>query len=66
MPHEKIRQQTIDYFIEQTIETATEFDLATVLYNMLKGQYVCVSIKNNHWYEYNGHRWFEIDSGNSL
>ena len=64
--YEKIRQQTIDYFIEQTVETATEFDLATVLYNMLKGQYVCVSIKNNHWYEYNGHRWFEIDSGNSL
>ena len=64
--YEKIRHQTIDFFIEQSVTTATEFDLATVLFNIFKDQFVCVSIKNNCWYEYNGHRWFEIDSGSTL
>lgn len=63
---EKIRTETIDYFIEQTVVDATEFDLATVLYNIFKDRFVCVSIRNNCWYEYKNHRWFEIDSGNTL
>jgi P4 family phage/plasmid primase-like protien len=61
-----IRTQTIDYFIEQTVQTATDFDLASVLFNMFKDEFVCVSIKNNIWYEYINHRWYEIDSGNTL
>lgn len=64
--YEKIRRETIDYFVDQTINTATEFDLATVLYNLFKDRFVCVSIKNNCWYEYKNNRWFEIDSGNTL
>lgn len=63
---DKIRTETIDYFIEQTVIDATEFDLATVLYNIFKDRFVCVSIRNNCWYEYKNHRWFEIDSGNTL
>ena len=42
----KIRNNTVDYFIEQSL-TATEFDLANVLFNIYKDEYVCVSIKNN-------------------
>ena len=38
-------------------------DPATQLF---KDQFICVSIKNNIWYEYINHRWFEIDSGNTL
>ena len=64
--YEKIHSETIDFFIEQTISTATEFDLATVLFNIYKDQFICVSIKNNCWYEYINHRWHEIDSGNTL
>jgi len=40
--------------------------LATVLYNIFKDRFVCVSIKNNIWYEFVGHRWVEIDSGSTL
>ena len=61
----KIRNNTVDYFIEQSL-TATEFDLANVLFNIYKDEYVCVSIKNNCWYEYKNNRWYEIDCGNSL
>lgn len=64
--YEEIRTETIDYFIDQTVQTATDFDLASVLYNMFKHNFVCVSIKNNIWYEYINHRWYEIDSGNTL
>jgi P4 family phage/plasmid primase-like protien len=64
--YDQIRQDTIDFFVEQTIATATEFDLATVLFNIFKDRFVCVSIKNNCWYEYKNHRWEEIDSGSTL
>ena len=44
----------------------TEFDVAQVLYQLYKDQYVCASIKNGIWYEFVSHRWREIDSGNTL
>jgi P4 family phage/plasmid primase-like protien len=64
--YDAIHKETIDFFVSQTIQTATEFDLASVLYNMYKDRFVCVSIKNKIWFEYINHRWHEIDSGNTL
>jgi len=66
--YRKIHFETVDYFIEQTIKTdnPTEVDLANVLYQLYKDEFVCISIKNNVWYEFKGHRWFEIDSGTTL
>jgi len=68
--YEDVRRQTIDFFIEETLKegpaTATEYDLANVLYNLFKDRFVCVSIKHKGWYEFVGHRWIEVDSGSSL
>ena len=64
--YKKIREETISYFIEQTIQTCAEWDLANVLYQIYKDTFICVSIKNNIWYEYQCQRWYEIDSGNTL
>jgi len=67
-----IRKETISYYIEQTLESIVnkdkigEFDLANVLYQMCKDEFICVSVKNNHWYEYSKNKWYEIDSGNTL
>tara|TARA_B100001173_G_scaffold310723_1_gene325958 strand:- start:52 stop:2916 length:2865 start_codon:yes stop_codon:yes gene_type:complete len=72
--YSNIRKETISYYIEQTLESILnkekvgEFDLANVLYQMCKDQYICVSVKNNQWYEYQDkkNKWYEIDSGNTL
>jgi len=64
--YHKVREETISYYIELTITHVTEWDFAQVLYQMCKDEFICVSIKNNIWYEYIKHRWYEIDSGNTL
>lgn len=64
--YDSVRRDTIDYFITQSIQTLTEFDFATVLYNIFKDQFVCASIKCQLWYQYRGHKWEEIDSGSTL
>jgi P4 family phage/plasmid primase-like protien len=62
-----IKKNTIDHFIEESIKTSTEFDIACVLYNLYKDDFICQSIKHNSWYEYNNkHRWVVNDEGTSL
>ena len=56
----------IKYYIDITTETKSEYDKANVLYQCYKDRFICVSIKNNIWYEYKEQRWFEIDSGITL
>lgn len=62
---DKIKVKTVDHFINETIYTGTDFDLAQVLHHMYKDDYVCASIQNNIWYIYTNHRW-EIDNGKTL
>ena len=42
--YKSIRAETIDYFVQESIEYATDFDLANILYHIYKDRYVCVSI----------------------
>jgi P4 family phage/plasmid primase-like protien len=77
--YERVRRETIDYFLEETIRTrgaATskhddrsgcgDTDIAKVLYELFKHNFVCVSIKGNVWYQYINNRWQEVDSGTTL
>ena len=64
--YDAIRKETIDFYIAQTIQSPTEFDLASVVFNMYKDRFVCTSIKNKTWFEYSNHRWHETDSGTNL
>jgi P4 family phage/plasmid primase-like protien len=76
--YERVRRKTIDYYVEQTIKSSNsskkdsdrtgcgDFDLANVLYQLYKHEYVCVSVKANIWYQYKNNRWSEIDSGTTL
>lgn len=64
--YEKIKQNTIDHYLEKAYETGTEYDIAMVLKQMYKDKYVCVSYdKRGIWYYFKNHRWV-IDKGLSL
>ena len=64
--YEKVFETTLDYIIEETMNSQAEFDIAQVLYHKYKDKYVCVSYdKKGVWYVFKNHRW-EPDRGLSL
>ena len=63
--YEKVKHTTIDYFIEETLFSRTEFDKALVLHKMFSDKYVCSSITNKTWHTFKNHRW-ETDKGMTL
>ena len=77
--YQTVRYGSVDYYIDQTINAITidsanserskgcgDYDIAKVLYQLFKDEYVCVSVKSACWYRYKNHRWSEIDSGTTL
>ena len=64
--YEKVKNTSIDYYIEESLNTQTEYDLALVLKQMYKDKYVCISYdKKGIWYTFKNHRWI-VDKGLSL
>lgn len=63
--YEKVKKNTVDQYIEDTIFEAGDWDYAMVLYHLFKDKYVCSSITNRKWYVFNKHRW-EKDEGQRL
>ena len=63
--YKKVKDDTIDQYIEDTIFEAGDWDYAMVLYHLFKDKYVCSSIANKKWYVFNKHRW-EKDEGQRL
>ena len=61
----KIKNKSIDYYIDLSIKNSTEFDIALVLYHYFKEKYICTSITNKKWYTFRNHKW-ECDNGQSL
>jgi P4 family phage/plasmid primase-like protien len=55
----KVKQTTIDYYIDQTEKDATDHDLAMVLHQMFKDTFVCGSKKHKLWFKFKDHRWKE-------
>lgn len=63
--YDRVKRNTVNYYIDQTLDTPTEYDFAKVLFHMYKDRYVCSSIKNKTWYIHDKHRW-KLDKGDSL
>ena len=76
-----VRKNTIGYYLDQTINSVTantinnpnknakgagDYDIAVVLHQMYKDEYVCSDIKAGIWWRYKQHRWKQIDSGTYL
>jgi len=60
--YEIAKRKMINYFVEESIKTNTDYDFALVLYNIYREDYVCAGIKNRLWYVFKDHRWKEIDN----
>jgi P4 family phage/plasmid primase-like protien len=63
--YDHYKRERLMTFVERSI-TGTTFDIATVVHQMYRYDYVCASFKNNIWYEFKNHRWRVIDSGVTL
>lgn len=77
-----IRESTIDYLIEQSLETITihdvnnprkknangcsDCDKALILYRLASGLFKCASIRGNVWFAFRNHHWMEDDQGTTL
>jgi P4 family phage/plasmid primase-like protien len=77
----KIRNDSVDYWIEQTI-TGTNYsmkgndkankgecqdwDLAKVLHVLYKDEFVCVTLTGDKWFQYIENRWVETERGHGL
>lgn len=63
--YEKVRDNTVSHYINESLTSPTEFDFGKVLNAMFKDTYVCTSITNKTWYVFKNHRWIP-DLGQSL
>ena len=77
----QLLNETVDYYIDQTLSSISfkvndkrknnskgcgDFDLANVLYQIFKNEYVCSNVKSCTWYRFSHHKWSLIDSGTTL
>jgi len=74
--YDDIRKTSVDYYIDKILSTGItvtsdekvkiqkcgDYDIAFILFQIYKGEYVCSNIKNNIWYRFLSHKWIEIDS----
>jgi P4 family phage/plasmid primase-like protien len=63
--YNRIKQSCIDTFVDISIYSQTEFDIATVLHKFFKDKYVCTSITTKQWYSFHNHKWVN-DKGYSI
>ena len=62
---ERVRNSTVDKYVEETITQPTDFDFAQVLYCLYNDRYLCNGIQKPVWYVFENHRWTR-DEGESL
>jgi len=54
-------------YIDDSIETQSDYDLSKVLHEMYKHQFVCASVKKKgEWYIFSGHRWEMMEEDTEL
>ena len=61
-----IELTNVDRLVDEAAATATEHDVAQVIYGKYRDEFKCASVKNNDWYQYIGHIWRSSESGVDL
>lgn len=60
-----IRSNTKNELLNRA-DSGTHYDVAKVVYKIFDSQYVCTSISQNKWYEFQKHRWIYVDEAYTL
>jgi len=60
-----IMRNELKKILEQA-ESGTHYDIACVVHALYNNNYKCSSIKHGIWYEFQGHRWVQIDGAYTL
>lgn len=63
LEYEKIRRNSIRGSLELSIRTPTHYDVARVVFNMFKHQFVCTNQKFKIWYRFDGNHYEKSDMG---
>jgi len=65
----KFLESEVSEIIKQSIKSpsfGTSYDVAKVIYQLHRFDYICASLKHNEWYVFKGHRWEPEENGYSL
>lgn len=62
----KIESENVESLVREAAATATEHDVAQVVFAKYRDEFKCASVKNNDWYQYVGHIWKNSESGVDL
>jgi P4 family phage/plasmid primase-like protien len=65
--YEDIRRSNLSNLITKSM-SCTTYDVASVIYEMYKYNFKCISYKENKWYEFqpSKHRWIVVEKAHSL
>lgn len=62
----EIEKSNVDALIEQSIYSATEYDVAQVVHAKFHDSYCCAHFSRDSWFKFNGQIWTETDKGVDL
>ena len=61
----KIMREKISKFLDSGALN-TDYDVAQIIYELYKNEFVCVSIAGKEWFQFNGTRWCKVEDGYTL
>jgi P4 family phage/plasmid primase-like protien len=65
--YDELKRKGLKVFIDKSIESKTDYDLAKVLYEMYKHEFVCSATKKGgEWYHFHNHRWEEMEADTEI
>lgn len=62
----KIEAGNVDRLADNAAQSATEYDVALVVYAQYRDEFKCANYKNNEWFQYCRHIWRNTENGVTL
>ena len=64
--YEEWKNDNVNYLIDESLKAPkpNHLDVAKIVCKMYQGRFVCSHEKKDKWYEFRGHRWYQIENSN--